>query len=85
VGGGVVLWARGVGERNDLRDQCASAASCAAGDIDAAKTTLVVGDVLVGVGVVALAASLWLALRSPASSSSAVTLGPRGAAARIAF
>lgn len=85
VGGGVVLWARGVGERNDLREQCASAASCQSGDIDAAKTKLVVGDVLVGVGVLALAASLWLAIRGTAPSSSVVTVGPRGAAALIAF
>jgi hypothetical protein len=85
VGGGVVFWARGVGERNDLRDQCASAASCVSGDIDAAKTKLVVGDVLVGAGVLALAASLWMALRSSPPSSSAVTVGPLGAASQLAF
>ena len=78
IGGGVALWARGVSERDDLRGECASAASCVQGDIDAAKTKLVIGDVLVGVGALAVVAGVWLALRSGSSASTAVMVGPRG-------
>lgn len=78
IGGGVALWLSGRNDRDDLRGQCASAPSCAQGDIDAAKTKLVVGDVLAGAGVLAIGAGVWLALRPSSSSSTAVTMGPRG-------
>jgi len=70
---GVVLWVQGVGARDDLREQCASATSCVQGDIDAAKTKLVIGDVLVGAGALAIGAGVWLAVRA---SSTNVSLGP---------
>ena len=86
VGGGAILWAQGVSERNELRNQCASAASCARSDIDAARTKLVVGDVLVGVGAVSVALSVWLGLRAgarPSPTSFVVT--PGGAALLHSF
>jgi hypothetical protein len=76
VGGGVVLWASGIAERDALRGQCASGPSCSQRDIDAAKTTLRVGDVLAGVGVLSLGAAVVVALRSLGSSPTTVVLGP---------
>lgn len=84
VGAGVALWARGLSERSDLRGECASSASCLQGDIDAAKTKLAVGDVLAGVGVLAIVSGVWLALRSPGPSN-VVTLSPRGVGVLHAF
>ncbi len=80
VGGGVVLWARGVSERDDLRERCASPSSCAGSDVDAAKAELRIGDVLVGVGALAIGASIWVALSGSgrSSPSTSVTLAPRG-------
>ena len=83
--GGVVLWAGGVSERDDLRTRCASASSCEQGDIDAAKTRLVVGDVLVGAGVLAVAAGVWLALRSRSTGSTVVRVEPRGGGVLFGF
>lgn len=76
--GGIALWALGTSERSDLRSECASAASCQQSDVDAAKTKLVVGDVLVAAGVLAIAAGVWLALRPSSTSSTVVTVAPRG-------
>jgi hypothetical protein len=65
LGTGATFWALGSAERTNLRDECASAASCTQTDINAAKTKLVVGDVVAGVGILAVAAGLWFALRTP--------------------
>ena len=70
VGFGVGLWAIGLRDRSDLRDACASPTSCNQNDIDAAKTKLVVGDILVGIGVVALATGIYLAVRPRAEHTS---------------
>ena len=67
LGTGAVFWGVGSAERSNLREECASAASCTQSDIDAAKTKLVVGDVVAGVGVLAVAAGLWFALRNSTS------------------
>ena len=87
VGSGVVLWARGVSERDDLRERCASPSSCPESNIDAARTKLRIGDVLVGAGALAIGAGIWIALRpgAPASPTTSVTLGPRGLAVLLAF
>jgi hypothetical protein len=69
LGTGATFWGVGSAERSNLREECASAASCTQSDIDAAKTKLVVGDVVAGVGVLAVAAGLWFALRTPPASN----------------
>lgn len=45
-------------ERDDLRDTCAP--SCAESDVDSARTKMILADVSLGVGVVALGAAAWL-------------------------
>ncbi len=70
IGVGAALWIVGSGERSDMQDSCAKTSSCREDDIDAAKTKLVVGDVLMVVGAVAAAAGVYLVLsRSNAMAS----------------
>jgi hypothetical protein len=60
---GVGLWTVGLNERGNLSDSCAATHACFDHDVDASRTKLIVGDVLVGIGVVAIVAGLYLALR----------------------
>jgi hypothetical protein len=58
----------------EIRDsQCAP--SCAQGDVDAAKRRLLIADISLGAGLVALAGVGWLILSRPAPSGSAATVG----------
>jgi type II secretory pathway pseudopilin PulG len=68
---GGVFWGLGLHDRANLSVTCAGAHSCVQGDVDASRTKLVVGDVLVGVGVVALAGAVYLFLRQSGGSSTA--------------
>jgi hypothetical protein len=79
-GGGVALlaaggifWGIGLHDRSSLSTSCAGAHSCVQSDVDASRTKLIVGDVLIGVGVVAVAGAIYLFLRqgsAPATSAS---------------
>ncbi|MBX3187790.1 MAG: hypothetical protein KF819_12275 [Labilithrix sp.] len=62
LGVGSGLWIAGTGERSDLERTCAAAHTCLQADVDASRSKLVVGDVFVGVGIVALAGALYLFL-----------------------
>ena len=64
VGSGVA-YGLGVSERSRLVDTCAGPRVCSAQSIDQARTKLVVGDVLIGVGVVSLASAVVLYLVAP--------------------
>jgi hypothetical protein len=71
VGG--VLWGIGLHDRSSLSTTCAGAHACLQSDVDASRTKLIVGDVLVGVGVLAIAGAVYLFLRQsgpPATSAS---------------
>jgi hypothetical protein len=63
AGTGAGLWIAGSSERRDLRDGCAPMHACAESDVDASRTKLVVGDILVGAGVIAIAAAVYFVLR----------------------
>ncbi len=63
--GGGVAYGLGSSERAHLIDSCADARVCSAASIEQARSKLVVGDVLVGVGVVAMASALILYLVAP--------------------
>ncbi len=69
AGAGAVLWGIGLSDRSHLQDTCAPTHTCSGADIQASQAKLVVGDVLVGVGVVAVAVSVYMLLRgdSPAT------------------
>lgn len=62
LGGGTAFWVTGLGQRSDLERTCAAAHTCAMDDIDASRTKLIIGDVLAGVGIVALAGAAFLFL-----------------------
>lgn len=52
VGGGAFFWVHGRGDLQDLRDGCGATASCEQGDVDDARRTILIGDVLAGAGIV---------------------------------
>ena len=68
---GGVFWGIGLHDRSNLSATCAGAHTCAQADVDASRTKLIVGDVFIGVGVVALAGAVYLFLRQSGGSSSA--------------
>jgi hypothetical protein len=80
AGTGIALWAVGKGEKSDLDDGCGKTSSCAHDDIVASRTKLIVGDVLVGAGLVALGAGVYFALSSKRTAP-AVALVPNGVVA----
>ena len=75
IGVGGAFWFAGLRERSNLEQTCKDAHTCAQGDIDASRAKLIVGDVLAGVGIVALAAAIYLVISQPGEP-------PRAAAAR---
>lgn len=66
AGLGAFFGVRGYGEWSDLRDGCGKTRSCDADEVSSARRDVIVGDVLVGVGIVGIAvgAYLWLASSS---------------------
>ena len=62
VAAGGILWGIGLHDRSNLSTSCAAAHACAQQDVDASRTKLIVGDVVVGVGVLALAGAVLLFL-----------------------
>jgi hypothetical protein len=82
----------GLSDADHLRNTCAP--GCQPSDVDAAHTKLIVADVALGVGIVALAAATWIAVRGLSShraNAAADVLKylsagqPSGAAIQIAF
>jgi hypothetical protein len=64
AGTGVAFWLMSEGKKSDLEEaRCAPA--CSSDDVDAIKTNRVVGDILVGVGVVAIAVGVVLYVTQP--------------------
>ena len=67
LGGMTVLWVRGRGELEDLREGCGATQSCDEGDVDSARNTILLGDVIGGVGVLAIGVGVY-ALATGAST-----------------
>lgn len=66
--GGAILWGIGLTDRSNLASSCAAAHACAMSDVEASHVKLEVGDVLFGVGLVAVAtAVVLLLLQDPAA------------------
>ena len=66
IGGGIA-YALGASERSQLVDTCAGPRLCTADRIDSARTKLVVGDVLAGISITALAVALVLYVTTPST------------------
>lgn len=65
---GAIFWGVGASARDDMASTCAPRHACSQGDVDRARSKLIVGDVLVGVGVVALAAGVYFYLKGDTSA-----------------
>ena len=80
AGVGFVLWGVGTSEHSTLQNTCAAMHDCTSGQVDSSRDKLIVGDVLVGVGIVAAASAVYFFVRSrgvhgrTASASAAVPL-----------
>lgn len=71
LGGAGFFYLTGLDDGATLRDGCGSPPSCSQNDVDAAHRKLIVGDVLAGVGVVAIGVATLLFLTSPRKAASA--------------
>jgi hypothetical protein len=71
VAAGGVFWGIGLNDRSNLESSCAAAHRCLQSDVDASHTKLVVGDVLLGVGAVAVVSAviIYLTQSNPTSST----------------
>lgn len=63
-GVGIAMWASGKSDHSSLESGCAVTRSCAQSDVDSAQTKLLVGDIAIGAGLVAIGAAVVLALVS---------------------
>ena len=64
-----VFWGLGVSERSNLASTCAPTHACSDSDVSRARSKLIVGDVLAGVGLLAVGAAVWFWLRRDDSPS----------------
>ena len=70
---GAIFWGVGLNDRSTLSSTCASAHACSMSDVEASHTKLVVGDVLVAVGLVAIAGAVYLYLRESGDAHTTTT------------
>lgn len=71
IGVGAVFGLMGVGDYNDLKDGCGKTGTCSDSDISGVRTKLIVSDIAIGAGVVALGAGIvWWILHKPDKASS---------------
>ena len=75
VGG--IFWAIGLNDRSTLSSTCATSHTCAQSDVEASQSKLVIGDVLLGVGLVAILGAVYLSLRPGAAAPAAATTSSR--------
>lgn len=89
LGGMAWMWVKGRGDVDELRDGCGATRTCDQADIDSARTTILVGDVLGGVGLVSIGVGTFLLLDGSAEPSAGPmrmdgTLGRGEASVRVA-
>lgn len=75
VSTGVFFWVSGRDDRSELFATCGSTRTCTSEDKDAAQTKLVVGDVLVASGLVALGAAVFVGIQSSRAATASVRVG----------
>ncbi|MFW5740781.1 MAG: hypothetical protein ACOC1F_10500 [Myxococcota bacterium] len=71
LGGATYFWVGGRRDLDALRDGCGKTSSCAQSDVDDARRTILVGDVLGGLGAVAMGTGAYLLLRGSSGSEQA--------------
>jgi hypothetical protein len=77
LGGAGVFYATGLSDGASLRDRCGSPPTCSQSDVDSAHQKLVAGDVLAGVGLVAVGVATVLLLMAPRTPASTARTPPR--------
>lgn len=72
LGGAAFLWVTGRSDISSMRSGCGATHACAQSDVDAARTKLVIGDVVAGIGLAAIGVGVYMivtASRAPAEVS----------------
>jgi hypothetical protein len=85
IGTGISLWIVGRNERADLYATCGLKHDCTSSQIDRARTKLVAGDVVAGVGLAAVAASVWWGLAGRSAPRSPVDVHPVAGGGVLSF
>jgi hypothetical protein len=75
AGFGAIMWLDGRHDRDDLFASCGVTRECSDDDKSRAQTKLVVGDIAVGAGLVAMGAALWIALSATPPSPTTPQIG----------
>jgi hypothetical protein len=84
AGAGGLLWGMGRSDHGSLEDGCARTSSCRQDDVDSAQTKLLIGDIALGAGLVAIGAAVVLAVVGrPASKPPAPNGSTDGAPLRV--
>jgi hypothetical protein len=78
LGGAAFFWISGRSDIGTLRDGCGATHACAQSDVDAARTKLVIGDVVAGLGIVAIGIGVYMIVTG-STSPSTVRVGARNA------
>ncbi len=73
AGAGAVSWGIGLNDRSNLGTSCAAANACAQSDVDASRTKLIVGDVLMGASILAIATAVYLYVSDDGSRSASAS------------
>jgi hypothetical protein len=73
---GAVLWGIGRGEHATLYSTCGVTHDCDAAAVDRARTKLVVGDIVFGVGLAAVGAALWWGIAGSSAPQVPVSATP---------
>jgi uncharacterized membrane protein len=55
----------GIGRWSELRDGCGKTKTCAPGEVDAARRNMLIGDIAIGVGIIAAAAAVYVYIARP--------------------
>lgn len=82
---GALLWAVGRSERSTLYSTCGVTHACDAAAIDQARTKLVAGDIVFGVGIAAVGAAVWWGVTGSSAPKIPVSATPVAGGALVSW
>jgi len=85
VTGGVLLWAVGRSEHGTLYATCGATHDCDESAVDRARSKLVAGDILFGVGLAAVGAAVWWGITTSSAPRSPVAVQPVAGGALVSW
>ncbi len=74
-GAGAFFEIRGLNRWSELRDDCGKTKTCEPGQVDTARRNMLVGDIAIGVAIVAAAAAVYVFIVRPGEKSEVVKTG----------